>query len=251
MQAQADMDLDQDEVDDAKEDLARAGGSLADRIQALKKEHEEAAHSSRDGDSHRRAARGAMGPGASRAAMDGAAFGKVAACGWQSESRTPRPRLWRHNTMPWMRRLEEQKEKSPELAHHSKKRKDATPIARTPASQKSQEESAALLQKNRGDCRQTRKRCAASTSASKRTRNFPRFMASGWICVAAQQWTVFHRAISWRADHPGDRAGCPVFQHVDEFAGQPAADGPAADSVAAHGDASYDAVSCAAASSCW
>lgn len=42
VQAQADMELDQDELDDAKEDFARAGGNLADRIQALKKEHEEA-----------------------------------------------------------------------------------------------------------------------------------------------------------------------------------------------------------------
>src|SRR5437899_1029670 len=40
VQAQADSDLDQNEVDDAKEDLTRAGGSLADRIQALRNEHE-------------------------------------------------------------------------------------------------------------------------------------------------------------------------------------------------------------------
>src|SRR5579885_2166748 len=41
VQAQADMELDQDELDDAKGDFARAGGNLADRIQALKQEHEE------------------------------------------------------------------------------------------------------------------------------------------------------------------------------------------------------------------
>jgi len=33
-------------------------------------------------------------------------------------------------------KVEEQKEKSPDLAHHTKKNKDATPIARIPASQK-------------------------------------------------------------------------------------------------------------------
>ena len=44
--AQADMELDQDERDDAKEDFARAGGNLAGKIQALKKEHEETTHSS-------------------------------------------------------------------------------------------------------------------------------------------------------------------------------------------------------------
>ncbi|HTZ46808.1 MAG TPA: mechanosensitive ion channel domain-containing protein [Verrucomicrobiae bacterium] len=44
IQAQADVELVQDEVDDAKEDLIRAGGDLVDRIQALKKQHEESNH---------------------------------------------------------------------------------------------------------------------------------------------------------------------------------------------------------------
>jgi small-conductance mechanosensitive channel len=44
IQAQADVELAQDEVADAKEDLMRAGGDLVDRIQALKKEHEETNH---------------------------------------------------------------------------------------------------------------------------------------------------------------------------------------------------------------
>ena len=44
IQAQADVELAQDEVDDAREDLIRAGGDIIDRIQALKKQHEETAH---------------------------------------------------------------------------------------------------------------------------------------------------------------------------------------------------------------
>lgn len=44
IQAQADVELAQDEVADAKEDLMRAGGDLVDRIQGLKKEHEETDH---------------------------------------------------------------------------------------------------------------------------------------------------------------------------------------------------------------
>jgi len=44
IQAQADVELAQDEVDDAKEDLMRAGGDLVDRIDALKKQHEESNH---------------------------------------------------------------------------------------------------------------------------------------------------------------------------------------------------------------
>src|SRR5580704_8878142 len=38
--AQAQMELDQDEVDDGKEELIRAGGSLQDRIQAMSQEHD-------------------------------------------------------------------------------------------------------------------------------------------------------------------------------------------------------------------
>ena len=44
--AQAQLELDQDEVDDAKEEMLRAGGSLQDRIQAMSQEHEAASQSS-------------------------------------------------------------------------------------------------------------------------------------------------------------------------------------------------------------
>ncbi len=42
--AKAQQELDQDEVDDAKQDLIRAGGDPQDRIQAMVKEHEASAH---------------------------------------------------------------------------------------------------------------------------------------------------------------------------------------------------------------
>src|SRR5437899_1895529 len=42
--ARAQVELDQDEVDDAHEDLIRAGGDSQDRIQRLVQEHETAAH---------------------------------------------------------------------------------------------------------------------------------------------------------------------------------------------------------------
>ncbi len=44
--AQAQLELDQDEVDDAKEELIRAGGGLQDRIQAMTKEHDAASQAS-------------------------------------------------------------------------------------------------------------------------------------------------------------------------------------------------------------
>ena len=42
--AKAELELDQDEVDDAKQDLIRAGGDPEDRIQEMEKEHEAATH---------------------------------------------------------------------------------------------------------------------------------------------------------------------------------------------------------------
>src|SRR6202158_5648342 len=44
--AKAQLELDQDEVDDAKQDLARAGGDPQGRIQAMLEQHEAASHAS-------------------------------------------------------------------------------------------------------------------------------------------------------------------------------------------------------------
>ncbi|HXA06195.1 MAG TPA: hypothetical protein VNY30_15215, partial [Bryobacteraceae bacterium] len=44
--AQAQLELDQDEVDDGKEELIRAGGSLQDRIQEMSQEHDAASKAS-------------------------------------------------------------------------------------------------------------------------------------------------------------------------------------------------------------
>src|ERR1700730_1315166 len=44
--AQAQLELNQDEVDDAKEELVRAGGGLQDRIQAMTQEHNAASQAS-------------------------------------------------------------------------------------------------------------------------------------------------------------------------------------------------------------
>jgi len=44
IQSEADMDLAQDEIDDAKHDLAAAGGDAVGRLQAMKQDHESTAH---------------------------------------------------------------------------------------------------------------------------------------------------------------------------------------------------------------
>jgi len=111
-------------------------------------------------------------------------------------------------------KVEEQKEKSPDLAHHTKKNKDATPIARIPASQKSQEESAALLKKTE-EIAEKPENAGLSRQARRSTQ---RTIGNLWPVdrhryrAAMDGFSPRHHR---RADHPGDRASSPVFQHVD------------------------------------
>jgi len=194
VQAQADLDLDQNDLDDAKEDLTRAGGSLADRIQALKNEHEEAANSAlssvptgpppeeQRGLVHRvqqwLALHWKKGQLADAKAKSDAAAAALAA---------------QHNALD--AKVEEQKEKSPELAHHTKKSKDAMPVARTPASQKSQEESAALLKKTQ-EIAENQKTLASFDKRVEAHKELSALYGRWMDIVSAQQWTVFHRGIT-------------------------------------------------------
>ena len=194
VQAQADLDLDQNEVDDAKEDLARAGGSLADRIQAMRDEHEETANSAlnsvptgpqpeeQKGLVHRAqqllALHWKKWQLADAKAKSDAAGAAMAA---------------QHNALD--AKVEEQKEKSPELAHHTKKNKDAAPVARVPVNQKSQEDAAALLKRTEEIAES--QRTLASLDKRVETHKELSGIYSQWIdIVAAQQSTVFHRAIT-------------------------------------------------------
>ncbi len=194
VQAEADMDLDQNEVDDAKEDLARAGGSLADRIQALRKEHEDTAHVSdtaiptgaaptlQAGLVHRVQQWLAL-RSAKRQLADAKAQSDAAAAALAGQ----------HNALD--AKVEEDKQKSPELAHHTKKNKDATPIARTPPSQKSQEESEALLKKTE-DISANQKALAALDKRVEKHKELSAIYGQWMDIISAQQWTVFHRGIT-------------------------------------------------------
>jgi small-conductance mechanosensitive channel len=193
MQAQADMDLDQDELDDAKEDMARAGGSLADRIQALKNEHEETAD---------RALR-SVPTGAppeeqlglvhraeqwlslhweqwqlaeAKAKADAAAAALAA----------------QHNALD--AKVDEEKAKSPALAHHTKKNKDAAPIAGTPASPPNQEDAAALLKKTE-EIAENQKTLAALDKQVEANKELSAIYSQWMNMVSARQWTIFHRAV--------------------------------------------------------
>jgi len=148
-QAEADMDLDQDEADDAKQDLIQAGGDLVDRIQALKKEHEETVH----------VAFAALPNGPVPAEQ----FGLLhRAQQWTALHQKQLQLLQaKEQTQSAIARLTSQhkdldaeidaaKESLPELAHHSGKNKLGTAAPRVSAANKSQEDSAELLKQTQG-----------------------------------------------------------------------------------------------------
>lgn len=146
VQAQADIELDQDELDDAKEDFARAGGNLADRIQALKKEHEETTHSSES----------VIPTGAAPAQQPGLLHEVRQWMTLRSEKKQIQEAkdssdtaavslAEQHNALD--ARIDEEKQKSPDLARHTKRRTEAAAGTVTPSPQRTAEESTALLQK--------------------------------------------------------------------------------------------------------
>jgi small-conductance mechanosensitive channel len=143
-QAQADIDLDQDEVDDAKQDLIAAGGDLTDRIEALKKEHEETTHN------------GATSIPTGAAPVE--RLGLIHQVQQWLALRQKKLQLQQaktnaefasaalaqaHNTLDV--KVEAAKEKAPELAHHSKKSKDLAPVVHVAAADKSRDDSVTLL----------------------------------------------------------------------------------------------------------
>jgi small-conductance mechanosensitive channel len=144
VQAQADVELDQDEVDDARQDLIRTGGDLTDRIEALRKEHEESSRSiasslptgpppvDKVGLIHRveqwiELRHKRQGLLQAKALSDGA-IGPLSA---------------QHDALD--KEIDEAKESHPELSHHSKKNKEGIAEARISAVEKSRDDSTALL----------------------------------------------------------------------------------------------------------
>jgi small-conductance mechanosensitive channel len=145
VQAQADLELDQDEVDDAKGDLIRAGGDLTDRIEALRKEHEEASHGTAS------ALSGNAAPdqlGMIHNLQQWNVMHQVQMQLWQAKDKTEAAivRLTAmHNALD--KEIDAAKEALPELSHHAKKDKIGIAAARISAANKSADDSITLLQK--------------------------------------------------------------------------------------------------------
>lgn len=144
IQAEADMELDQDEVDDAKEDFIRAGGDLTDRIQAMKKEHEESTHASSSA-----IPTGSQPPeelGLIHRASQWRALHQKQLQLWQAKSaaESASTRLTaQHDALD--AQIDAAKASLPELAHHSKKNKADSAAVRVSAADKSQADTAGLL----------------------------------------------------------------------------------------------------------
>jgi len=146
IQAQADLELDQDEVDDAKEDLIRAGGDMTDRIEALKKAHEETAHGTPT----------AIPTGAEPTDQVGVLhrveqwrqLHQKQLQLWQAKTDTETAIAAlsaKHNALD--AQIDAEKQAVPELAHHSKKTKSESTAVHISASNKSEDETADLLRK--------------------------------------------------------------------------------------------------------
>ena len=144
IQSEADMELDQDELDDAKQDLMRAGGDVTDRIQALKKDHEETSHGTAS----------AVPTGPEPVEQ----LGMIHLARLWRDLHQKQLQLWKakgatldsinsltskHDALD--AQIDSEKSAVPELAHHSKKTKSGTAALHVSASDKSQVETAGLL----------------------------------------------------------------------------------------------------------
>jgi small-conductance mechanosensitive channel len=193
IQAQADVELAQDEVADAKEDLMRAGGDLVDRIDALKKEHEQTDHNSSN----------AVPTGAEPVDRPGLIY---RAEQWR-QLHLKQMELWKaksatdeavaeltvkHNALD--AEVESEKATTPELAHHAKTSTAAGPSTPTPAANNDQDQKADLLKKTQRLA--LNQRILAAYDLRIETKKDLSSAYSQWIeVVAARQRQVLNRAL--------------------------------------------------------
>ena len=190
VQAEADLDLDQDEVDDAKQDFIAAGGDLAEKIQTMRKEHEETAHSAAS-------TLPTGGPPAEqyglvhRARQWFGLHGKQMQL-WQAKSKAENAAsaiAAKHNELD--AKIDAAKASLPELAHHSKK-SQAEPVVRVSAADKSREDSAALLKQTQ-DIAEDQKTLAALDKRAETQRELAAVYAQWIDFVRGQQYRELNK----------------------------------------------------------
>ncbi|MGB8323642.1 MAG: mechanosensitive ion channel domain-containing protein [Candidatus Acidiferrum sp.] len=193
VQAEADLDLDQDEVDDAKQDFIAAGGDITEKIQAMRKEHEDAAHGSASA-----IPTGTEPPeqlGLLHRAQQWSKLHQKQMQLWQAKSQAESLAAAiaaKHNELDG--KIDAAKESLPELAHHSKKSKADAVVNRVSAADKSREESSALLQKTQ-DIAEDQKTLAA-LDKRRETETELAGVYTQWIdLVRTEQYRVLNRAL--------------------------------------------------------
>jgi small-conductance mechanosensitive channel len=145
----AQAELDQDEVDDAKQDLIRAGGDPEGRIKAMVAEHEALAHNAANQATVATAQLGGL-LGQARVWLS---LHQRQMALWQAKAKADSNASTissEHNTLD--AKLESQKSASADLAHHSKDPATAAPSAPTVSLAKnarSKDDSRALIQKTK------------------------------------------------------------------------------------------------------
>jgi small-conductance mechanosensitive channel len=193
VQAQADIELDRDEVDDAKQDLIRAGGDVADRIDALKKEHEDTARNTASAIPNTPEPPDQLG--LIHRIMQWRELHQKQLQLWQAKGETEAALAAlaaKHDALD--EQIDKEKAAVPELSHHSKKTQGDTTITHISAAQKSQEDTAALLKKTQ-ELADNQKVLA---TYDKRIDTKKELAATylQWIdVVAARQRAVLHRGL--------------------------------------------------------
>jgi Mechanosensitive ion channel len=193
VQAEADLDLDQDEVDDAKQDLVRAGSDLIGRIQVMKQEHEETAHSTASAIPNSQPAPDEVGL-IHRAQQWTALHSKKLQL-WDAKSQAEAAAAaasLEHNTLD--AKIETQKTSSPELAHHAKTSKAEAPVDRVSAANKSRDDSAALLKKTE-QLAADQKTLSALDKRAETSKELAAVYAQWIDIVSARQRQVIHIAL--------------------------------------------------------
>ncbi len=193
IQAQADLELDQDEVDDAKEDLIRAGGDVIDRIQALKQQHEQTTHNTPNAIPN--APEPTLQPGLIRHLLDWRQLHQKQLQLWQAKGKTESAIAEleaKHNALD--AQVDAEKAKVPELAHHSKNTKSDAAAVHVSAANKSTDETAELLKKTQRLA--SNQKILAAYDKRIETKKDLATVYGQWIAVvASNQRNVLHQAL--------------------------------------------------------
>jgi small-conductance mechanosensitive channel len=193
VQAQADIELDQDEVDDAKEDLIRAGGDLTDKIEAMRKEHEETTHNTPSALPNTAAPPEKVGLYHRAQQWLELRQKERALLQAQAQTETAVARLSaQHKVLD--AQIDTAKESLPELSHHSKKNKTGEPVARKSAAEKTREDSTTLLTKTEQIA--SNQRTLSAFDKRIETQKELGAIYAQWVeLVAAHRQEVAHRAL--------------------------------------------------------